>query len=275
MARRSGEPGPPSEAGSPRSAEAPAAGEHWIRAIELNDESSVKNSLVSEISDVLQKHKLENYAVFLLFDEVDSISSYHYDRIYSAATATDLAGMDVLLIINSAGGSIEPAYLISKTLKRLCEGKFVVAVPRRAKSAATLISLGADEIHMGLMSQLGPIDPQFGGLPALALGNALDVLADLACRFPGASDLLTNYLNQQTPIRLLGYYQRINESAVQYAERLLTGKKLPDDKTPFDVANHLVNHYKDHRFVIDFDEAHKSPRKFFNQGNYTGVPGSR
>ena len=54
---------------------------------------------------------------------------------------------------------------------------------------------------------------------------------------------------------MLGFYQRVNDSTVQYAERMLAGKNLPADKTPFDTANHLVNHYKDHGFVIDFDEA--------------------
>jgi hypothetical protein len=145
--------------------------------------------------------------------------------------------------------------LLSKTLKRLAKDRFIVAVPRKAKSAATLICLGAQEIHMGLMSELGPIDPQINGLPALALGNALDVIADLACRFPQAAPLLGPYISSQAPIRVLGYYQRVSESAVQYAERLLGKKNLGDGQTPHLVAEKLVNHYKDHSFVIDYDEA--------------------
>jgi ClpP class serine protease len=38
--------------------------------------------------------------------------------------------------------------------------RLVVVVPDQAKSAATLIALGADEILMGPASDLGPIDPQ-------------------------------------------------------------------------------------------------------------------
>lgn len=49
---------------------------------------------------------------------------------------------------------MEPAYLISKALRKLAKPKFIIAVPRRAKSAATLLAFGADEIHMGLMSKL-------------------------------------------------------------------------------------------------------------------------
>ncbi|BBZ96740.1 hypothetical protein BRDID11004_23510 [Bradyrhizobium diazoefficiens] len=40
---------------------------------------------------------------------------------------------DILLVIDSLGGSVEPAYLIGKTLKRLAAKKFAAAVPRRAK----------------------------------------------------------------------------------------------------------------------------------------------
>jgi ClpP class serine protease len=38
--------------------------------------------------------------------------------------------------------------------------KLRVIVPNIAKSAATLFALGADEILMGYLSELGPIDPQ-------------------------------------------------------------------------------------------------------------------
>lgn len=108
---------------------------------------------------------------------------------------------------------------------------------------------------MGLTSQLGPIDPQVAGLPALGMENALDTLANLACRFPGASDMIAQYLNAKLSLGVLGYYNRIGESAVQYAERLLAGKALASGQTLPAVANQLVKHYKDHGFVIDTDEA--------------------
>ncbi|MBM6583996.1 hypothetical protein ILT44_27735 [Microvirga sp. BT689] len=227
----------------------------WISAVQAGDEDEIKKSVSATISNVLSKNGLQRYTTLFLFDDCNSISNYHADRIYRAASKNRDDGKDILLILQSAGGSIEPAYLISKTLKRLAKEKFSVAIPRRAKSAATLISLGADEIHMGLMSQLGPIDPQFGGLPALALGNALDVIAELTSRFPTASDMLSKYLTDNLSPRTLGYFQRVSESAVQYAERLLTSKGLPNGKTPHQVADHLVNHYKDHGFVIDIDES--------------------
>jgi hypothetical protein len=159
------------------------------------------------------------------------------------------------MIIQSKGGSIEPAYLISKTCKRLAKSKFNVVIPRKAKSAATLISLGANELHMGLLSELGPIDPQFGGFPALGLSNAMEKVAEMSEKYPKASDMFAKYLTDNINIQHLGYFERINESATQYALRLLDGKEFPDGKTSESLADHFTNHYKDHSFVIDSDEA--------------------
>ena len=108
---------------------------------------------------------------------------------------------------------------------------------------------------MGLLSELGPIDPQFSGFPALGLANALEKIAALSEKFPGASEMFAKYLTANLNIKDLGYFERINESAVQYAHRLLDGKTFPDGKTAEYLADHFTNHYKDHNFVIDADEA--------------------
>ncbi len=218
------------------------------------DVHAFKQAQLEHLEALQKHHKLERYKVLFLLDEDDPLGSWHSNRIYSSASI-GRGERPILLVIHNKGGSIEDAYLISKTCKRLAKDKLVVAVPRKAKSAATLLSLGADEIHMGLMSQLGPIDPQVRGWPALGIKNALEVISELACKHPDASKLLGEYLAAKLDLNILGWLERITESAQQYAERLLMGKPLPHDKTTAALASHFVNHYKDHGFVIDFDEA--------------------
>lgn len=217
-------------------------------------DDELKVGIAKHISLLSEKHKVTKYKILLLYDDSSDISDWHSNRIYDAAS-TISKDIDILLLLYSGGGRIEPAYLISKTCKRLSKNKFIVSVPRKAKSAATLLALGADEIHMGLMSELGPIDPQIGGFPALGMQNALNLLADLSCKYPGCSEMMGKYLGEKLDLRVLGYFERVSESAVQYAERLLTGKPIPDGQTPHSLADHFVNHYKDHGFVIDADEA--------------------
>lgn len=64
------------------------------------------------------------------------------------------------LMLNSPGGSGETAEKIVEMCRDHCRKEFRVIVPNYAKSAGTLISLGADRVVMGYLSELGPIDPQ-------------------------------------------------------------------------------------------------------------------
>lgn len=63
------------------------------------------------------------------------------------------------LIISGPGGDGTVAEKMIELCRAYCK-EFRVIVPNRAKSAATIIALGADEIVMGYCSELGPIDAQ-------------------------------------------------------------------------------------------------------------------
>ena len=82
----------------------------------------------------------------------------HLDMIESGASIT--------LLLDSPGGMIDPVEKMVHLLREACRspsgpgGDFEVVVPDQAKSAATLMALGADRIVMSDSSELGPIDPQ-------------------------------------------------------------------------------------------------------------------
>ena len=71
-------------------------------------------------------------------------------------------GMD--LILHTPGGQIAAAESLVSYLKALFGKDIRVFVPQIAMSAGTMIALSSKEIIMGKQSNLGPIDPQFGGM---------------------------------------------------------------------------------------------------------------
>ena len=77
------------------------------------------------------------------------------ELIYDADPSEDLH-----LLLDSPGGDGEVAIRIVRAAQSRCK-QLTVIVPDQAKSAATLLSLGAHHIVMGPASDLGPIDPQF------------------------------------------------------------------------------------------------------------------
>jgi hypothetical protein len=211
--------------------------------------------ITTEIQSFIDRSPIgEKYNFLFLYDEQSSISVRTSNRLYSAASSDfKEKSRPFLVLLHTRGGSPVPAYLISRYLKTSSELGFVASVPRRAKSAGTLLALGANEIHMGMMSELGPVDPQFRNLPALGLGTALDYVAGVSEKHPGAADMLATYLQRSLSIHHLGLYERVSESATHYAQKLLKRGTLPDAQIA-KVANQLVYGYKDHSFAIDCDE---------------------
>jgi len=63
------------------------------------------------------------------------------------------------LILHSPGGDGTCVEKVVALCRAQCK-HFRVIIPNRAKSAATMIALGADEILMGPSSEIGPIDAQ-------------------------------------------------------------------------------------------------------------------
>src|SRR5207237_10553280 len=70
-----------------------------------------------------------------------------------------------------------------------------------------------------------------------------------------AVEMLAKYLASQLNLDDLGYSERVSASAVQYAQRLLSGKHFPAGQSAKQVAERFVYEYQDHGFVIDRDEA--------------------
>jgi hypothetical protein len=89
----------------------------------------------------------------------------------------------------------------------------------------------------------------------LGLGSAVEHIATLCKKHPEAVEMLAKYLASNLNLHDLEYFERVSESAVQYAERLLIGKTFPAGQTPASIAERFVYGYKDHGFVIDRDEA--------------------
>lgn len=203
--------------------------------------------------EVSNNPSFANYNIVILYDNSTMIKS-DADKIYNAVTKFATT-KPILLVLYSRGGEAASAYLIGKLCREYSSDNFVISVPRFAKSAATLICCAANEIHMGSLSELGPIDPQINNLPALGLKNSIEHIAELVRIHPASSDMFAQYLHRALNLINLGYYERVAESAMQYAEKLLNTHPANLPKPARDIALELVYKYKDHGFVIDKAEA--------------------
>ena len=72
-------------------------------------------------------------------------------------------GLD--LILHTPGGSPEAAEAIVHYIRKKFNNDVRIIVPQLAMSAGTMIACSGKSIIMGKHSSLGPIDPQFNGIP--------------------------------------------------------------------------------------------------------------
>ena len=187
----------------------------------------------------------------------------------------------VALLVDSPGGDAKAAYQLAMLLKRRC-GQFVAIVPRYAKSAATLLCLGAKEILMSGDAELGPLDTQIMEIDREERVSALDEVQSLdrlsafaqqavdrqmqllmnrsgmkiRTLLPDVHSFVSNMVRPLfEKIDIVHYTQmsRLLKVAEGYAHRLLVPHYPPD--VAIYIARHLVHSYPEHGFLIAADEA--------------------
>ncbi|RKX99112.1 MAG: peptidase [Spirochaetes bacterium] len=165
------------------------------------------------------------------------------------------------LFLNSTGGSIDAAYKIVKVCREYAE-EFNVIVPLMAKSAATLICLGADEIVMPPVAELGPIDPiithpsKGTPVPARSIRDFLELVArrDQTTETE-LSSILAPLIDRLDPW-IVGTYETIMKISEDYARRLLSSFMLKkDSKKAEEVARILTREIPSHLYAINRTEA--------------------
>jgi Serine dehydrogenase proteinase len=189
------------------------------------------------------------------------------------------------LILDTFGGSLDSAFKTMLFLSRFAK-RLRVFVPRRAKSAGTLIAIGADELCLSPFAELGPLDTQIRdprnptdrvsaldcyqsvdyvrafGLSTLtktfrALAGETRTLIPLPQLVSTSADFsigsIAPILTQVNALDFGGWGRtlRIGE---MYARTLLSRAGYGEEESQA-IANQLVYGYTHHPFPIDLNEA--------------------
>jgi len=146
------------------------------------------------------------------------------------------------LFLYSRGGDVSVPWRIASMVREFCK-EFNVVVPYKAQSAATLLSLGADNIIMGKKAELGPIDPTLvkatigeGALPQQEI-SVEDVNSFLSFVKERANitdqsalaQVVGTLVNQISPLTL-GNVNRQDSHIRLVARKLLTSRKEKMDE---------------------------------------------
>lgn len=123
-------------------------------------------------------------------------------------------GLD--LILHTPGGSVSATESIVNYLKSIFGTNIRAIVPQIAMSAGTMIACSCKSIVMGKQSNLGPIDPQFMGIPAHGILEEFNRIIDEVKSDPQKIIVWREILKNYTPT-LIGEC----EKAIKWSESMV------------------------------------------------------
>jgi len=211
----------------------------------LNFAAGVLNKRKEELLMKLKNDKGYSEVLHINGQITRDLSTLLYDYLNNSALPE---GATALISINSPGGDPDAAYQIYKLLKSKFN-KIDFAVPRLAKSAATLLALSGDKLLMSRVAELGPLDIQLEVSPGFMIsGNSVrDSIARINELYASNPDVAKEWLKQLNPI-VFSELDRKNEITKGYADRMWN----VDEKE--EAIKKLIEKYPHHGYVIDIDE---------------------
>lgn len=245
-----------------------------IQAIQGKRDSKVISLVTSDrINLSAPIHQLMNDIVYLQLRKIKSSGSTF---------------KNIDLFLYSRGGDSDAPWSIVSTIREVFPDKnFNVVIPFRAHSAATMVSLGADEIVMTEKAELGPVDITISNSPLnpphpvnktpidISVEDVMGfigLLEKLDCNRPEEKiksfEILANHIN---PLAI-GKVNRLLEQTRLVADRMLSNRKrkLPREQNE-EIVRKLGSEIYSHRHSILRSEARQIGLEFVKNAEEYGI----
>lgn len=149
-------------------------------------------------------------------------------------------GLD--LILHTPGGDIAATESLVDYLYAMFDKDIRVIVPQISMSAGTMIAFAAREIVMGKHSNLGPIDPQIGGLACQAILDEFEQAVIEVRANPSSAPLWQVIIGKYHPTLLGSCKQAIEWSEKMVSNWLLYNMCENDNERVNNIIGSFANH---------------------------------
>lgn len=149
------------------------------------------------------------------------------------------------LILHTPGGAIAAAESVVCYLKSLFGNDIRVFVPQIAMSAGTMIALSSKEIIMGKQSNLGPIDPQFGGMSCAGIIEEFQEASNAVLQEPKLAAVWGPIISKYHPT-FIGDCKKAIDWADSIVRKWLESNMFSADARPSERAKVVVDELSSH-----------------------------
>ncbi len=223
----------------------------WNHVLErLKNEPSqidrVRRDYLKKLSELTGRNVIAYYSGWLQHprEEMANISDLDKNAFMATVYGMDRTkGLD--LILHTPGGETLATESIVNYLRKMFGIDIRVFVPQLAMSAGTMIACASREIFLGKHSNLGPIDPQFGGIPCEGVIAEFERACEEIKNDPTKIPIWQAIISKYHPTYLGECKNSIQISREMVTDWLLTGMFKDDPEAKNKVKN-LVKSISSH-----------------------------
>jgi ClpP class serine protease len=233
----------------------------------VNPLDTVRRKYLRKISELTTRNTIAYYSGWLQKPMAPDTAVNDKDKSGFMLTINKLdrsKGLD--LILHTPGGDIAATESLVDYLYSMFDKNIRVIVPQISMSAGTMIALAAKEIVMGKHSNLGPIDPQMGGLACQAVLNEFEEAKNDIKNNPHSAALWQVIISKYHPTFLGACKQAIEWSESMVFEWLKFNMCENDEKKARSIIKTFADHSKNkaHARHISVNDCKKAGLNIIN-----------
>lgn len=208
-----------------------------------NPLDTVRRKYLKKISEISGRNTITYYSGWLQKPQAAGTAVGDKDKSGFMLTINKLdrtKGLD--LILHTPGGDIAATESLVDYLYSMYGNDIRVIVPQISMSAGTMIAFASKEIVMGKHSNLGPIDPQMGGLACQAVLNEFKQAKEDIKQDPQSAALWQVIISKYHPTFLGSCKQAIEWSEKMVYSWLLNNMCNGDEDRVKKIVETFSNH---------------------------------
>jgi len=204
-----------------------------VQALDREAFDTVRRKYLEQLHKYTKRNIIAYYSGFLAKPSIHGVEITDEDKNGFMACVHEMnreKGLD--LFLHTPGGDIAATESLVHYLREMFGNNIRAVVPQIAMSAGTMIACSCDSILMGMHSNIGPVDPQINGIPAIGVIQEVkrafnEIQADLR-----AAHVWNPILSRLTPSFIQQCDWAIERSEEFLVSTLKDGmlRNLPDSK---------------------------------------------
>lgn len=211
-----------------------------------NPLDSIRRKYLEVMHDYTGRNVIAYYSGFLQKPRADvAINDNDKNALMQAVHNLDKkAGLD--LILHTPGGNIASTESIVNYLRAMFGTDIRAFIPQMAMSAGTMIALSCKEIIMGKQSNIGPIDPQYGGMSCAGVIEEFENAVDGITKNPASIPLWQTIISKYHPT-FLGDCQKAIDWSEKMVNEWLCSNMLIGESNPKEIAKNITDKLASHK----------------------------